>query len=234
MIVEPSDLQGIVNNAAKTVKNLNCDTISYFYNAKDIFKNAKTKLIDISKKSDKLIVQQAAAFFEELNKLTGSELNFTNMLINNISFLENNNSVYVNINVASNDYSQQDTPIKADKAQLLQNLKTDKQNLEKIKYLLSELQDIYSESSENKIKEIKLNENYNGGLNRQTDYSANITADNGLLAFYIKRNTLLNALNKELKIDSGITELIDVNSAEIMEYNAKIIKSTANKFLKRD
>ena len=234
IITESSNLHEIVNNAAKTVKNLDCDTISYFYNAKEIFKNAKTELLIISKKSDKLIIDHTSLFFGELNKLTSSELNFTNMLINNVSLSGDNDAIYIkNINTASNDYFYTGPVINVNKDQLLQNLKNDKQNLEKVKHLLSELQDIYSESSENKIKEIKLKASCNDDAkNNQINYNADININEELLKFYIKRNTLLDLINNELKIDNGIKNLIDINKTEIAIYNAKIIKANMNKFLR--
>ncbi len=234
IITESSNLHEIVNNAAKTVKNLDCDTISYFYNAKEIFKNAKTELLNISKNSDKLIIDHTSLFFGELNKLTSSELNFTNMLINNISLSGDNDAIYIkNINTASNDYFYTGPVINVNKDQLLQNLKNDKQNLEKVKHLLSELQDIYSESSENKIKEIKLKVGCNDDAkNNQINYNVDINANEELLKFYIKRNTLLDSINNELKIDNGVKNLIDINKTEIATYNAKIIKANMNKFLR--
>ncbi len=253
VITSHPNLHEIVNNAAKTVKNLNCDTTSYFYNAKEIFKNAKTELINLSRNSDKLIIDHASLFFGELNTLTSSELNFTNMLINNISLLETNDSIHIkNINKESDDDSYElpdilgtyianmhtasstyiGPVINIDKAQLLQNLKEDKQHLEKVKQLLSELQDIYSESSENKIKEIKLKRDCNETSNTQIDYNTAINANEELLKFYIKRNTLLNAINNDLKIDNRINEVIDINNAEIATCNTKIIQANANKFLR--
>ena len=223
------NLDPVVTGAKNSVKNLDCpDPISYFFNAKEIFKNAKIDFIStsekffisISQKPDKLIVQHSSTFFEELNKLTDSELKFTNMLINNILFFENKQPDYLKIKIIPNNKLDKNDLIETNKSEFLKYLGNEKQNLEKIKNILSELQDAYSDHSEKYLNDLKNKlSSYKfllRDLNKQDQNKQESLDDcEKILNKYTERNYWLKELNNEINIGKISGVLTDTNDYQI-------------------